>query len=233
MQYAQVPVCVPACVAFVHLSSGPRHSMPCGCGASLSNQPFGSGPQWRQHCPMLPLPTPGCGSLSSAIAKQPWRVTLTRSTVWQSPRGTLLCQGPRTTRSGEKCHGRRPVCMHSSSCLAWPSVCPACELCASPPLDVCPSCDVPCFARRVWDLKSQACRAILSGHKKTIRSLAIGPDGRTLISGSQDNTIRWACYAYAHGEPCTRLALPGSSTASLHQGTYLVDPHLFSAGCGT
>ncbi len=42
----------------------------------------------------------------------------------------------------------------------------------------------------VWDAKTGAVRATLSGHKDEVRSLALTPDGGTLLSASKDKTVR-------------------------------------------
>jgi WD40 repeat protein len=42
----------------------------------------------------------------------------------------------------------------------------------------------------VWDAKTGAVRATLSGHQDEVRSLALTPDGRTLLTASKDKTVR-------------------------------------------
>ena len=42
----------------------------------------------------------------------------------------------------------------------------------------------------VWDLASGECKSTLSGHTGYVRSVAISPDGQTIVSSSDDNTIR-------------------------------------------
>ena len=45
----------------------------------------------------------------------------------------------------------------------------------------------------LWDLKSMQRRATLTGHHGQINCLAISPDGKTLVSGGTDGTVRiWA-----------------------------------------
>ena len=42
----------------------------------------------------------------------------------------------------------------------------------------------------VWDLASGECRRTLEGHTDLVRSVAISPDGMTIVSGSDDETLR-------------------------------------------
>ena len=43
---------------------------------------------------------------------------------------------------------------------------------------------------RVWDLDTGVGRATLEGHASWVRSVAISQDGKTLVSGSGDRTVR-------------------------------------------
>jgi WD40 repeat protein len=43
---------------------------------------------------------------------------------------------------------------------------------------------------RVWDLASGQLKATLEGHTDPLTSVAISPDGATLVSASDDQTIR-------------------------------------------
>ena len=43
----------------------------------------------------------------------------------------------------------------------------------------------------MWDLESGECTKTLEGHTDFVRSVAISPDGKTAVSGSDDNTVRW------------------------------------------
>ena len=42
----------------------------------------------------------------------------------------------------------------------------------------------------VWDLASGEVRSTLQGHSGSVYSVAISPDGKTIVSGSYDNTVR-------------------------------------------
>jgi WD40 repeat protein len=43
---------------------------------------------------------------------------------------------------------------------------------------------------RVWDLETGQCLAPLEGHTDTVWGVAVTPDGRRVISGSDDKTVR-------------------------------------------
>jgi len=43
---------------------------------------------------------------------------------------------------------------------------------------------------RLWDAASGDEPRVLAGHEDVVRSVAFGPDGRTIASGSQDGTVR-------------------------------------------
>jgi hypothetical protein len=43
---------------------------------------------------------------------------------------------------------------------------------------------------KLWDVKTGACRATLSGHAGPVTSLGVTPDGRFIVSGSGDSTVR-------------------------------------------
>ena len=47
-----------------------------------------------------------------------------------------------------------------------------------------------CYCCRVWDMESGQLRSTLEGHTEEVTSMALSPDGRTLVSGSLDKTIR-------------------------------------------
>jgi WD40 repeat protein len=43
---------------------------------------------------------------------------------------------------------------------------------------------------RVWDVLTGQQQHIMSGHKRTVLSVAFSPDGRSVVSGSRDHTVR-------------------------------------------
>lgn len=45
-------------------------------------------------------------------------------------------------------------------------------------------------AIKIWDLETGALRNTLEGHADMVWSVAISPDGQTLVSGSRDNAIK-------------------------------------------
>ncbi len=45
---------------------------------------------------------------------------------------------------------------------------------------------------RVWDLESGVCVKMLKGHVYEVSSLAVCLDGKTVVSGSDDNSVRCA-----------------------------------------
>ena len=48
----------------------------------------------------------------------------------------------------------------------------------------------PSHTTSVWDLSSGACKSTLNGHTESVTSVAISPDGKSIVSGSYDSTIR-------------------------------------------
>jgi len=42
----------------------------------------------------------------------------------------------------------------------------------------------------LWNLDTGKQIRTLLGHSETVTSLALSPDGKTLVSGSEDNTIK-------------------------------------------
>ena len=44
--------------------------------------------------------------------------------------------------------------------------------------------------RSVWDLVSGEVRSTLQGHTARVLSVAISPDSKTIVSGSDDSTVR-------------------------------------------
>ena len=49
--------------------------------------------------------------------------------------------------------------------------------------------DLPTRAS-VWDLASGECKSTLEGHTRDVNTVAISPDGKTIVSGSDDQTLR-------------------------------------------
>jgi WD40 repeat protein len=45
-------------------------------------------------------------------------------------------------------------------------------------------------ACRLWDLGSGQLKVTLEGHTGDVLSVAISPDGKSLVSGSEDKTVR-------------------------------------------
>jgi len=43
---------------------------------------------------------------------------------------------------------------------------------------------------RVWDAASGDCLRVLDGHEDSVESVAISPDGKRIVSGSFDNSVR-------------------------------------------
>ncbi|MFQ6018819.1 MAG: c-type cytochrome, partial [Kiloniellaceae bacterium] len=43
---------------------------------------------------------------------------------------------------------------------------------------------------RLWDLRAQAPRAVLNGHRDNVNAVAFSPDGQRLLSGSYDATLK-------------------------------------------
>ena len=45
------------------------------------------------------------------------------------------------------------------------------------------------FVCRVWDMYGQ-CMNTLKGHTGSVKTVAISPDGNTIVSGSSDKSVR-------------------------------------------
>ena len=43
---------------------------------------------------------------------------------------------------------------------------------------------------RIWDVETGKEKTKLAGHSDYVRSVALKPDGKTIVSGSDDKTIR-------------------------------------------
>ena len=56
-----------------------------------------------------------------------------------------------------------------------------------------------CPLSRVWDLASGELRSTLEGHTERVTSVAISHDDTTLVSGSNDKTVRWVQQVRAQG----------------------------------
>jgi WD40 repeat protein len=59
---------------------------------------------------------------------------------------------------------------------------------------------------RVWDAHTLRERAVLRGHKHVVLSVAVSRDGRHVLSGSWDKTVRW--WHAQTGEPRRRFDVP-------------------------
>ena len=46
------------------------------------------------------------------------------------------------------------------------------------------------FSCRIWDADAGKVKAELKGHTESVTSVAINTDGKTIVSGSLDKTIR-------------------------------------------
>ena len=44
---------------------------------------------------------------------------------------------------------------------------------------------------KIWELATGKCVATLEGHSGGVRSVAMFPDGRRVVSGSTDNTLKY------------------------------------------
>ena len=44
---------------------------------------------------------------------------------------------------------------------------------------------------KVWEVATGKCVATLEGHSGGVRSVAMFPDGRRVVSGSTDNTLKY------------------------------------------
>ena len=42
----------------------------------------------------------------------------------------------------------------------------------------------------MWELATGECKSSLKGHTDKVMSVAISPDGKTIVSGSCDETVR-------------------------------------------
>lgn len=81
---------------------------------------------------------------------------------------------------------------------------------------------------RLWDLDSGQCLRVLEGHTNPVTAVALTPDGRRTVSGSEDRTLRlWdlnsgQCLRVLHTDsvrtvaltPDGRLAVSGSQVTN-------------------
>ena len=48
----------------------------------------------------------------------------------------------------------------------------------------------PSHTTSVWDLTTGECKSTLGGHTRPVNTVAISPDGKSIVSGSNDATVR-------------------------------------------
>jgi WD40 repeat protein len=77
---------------------------------------------------------------------------------------------------------------------------------------------------RVWDVESGQALATLAGHRSTVNTVAVLPDGR-VVSGSNDNTLR--VWDVDRGE--ARVTVYGDAS---FRSVAIVSQHLIVAGDG-
>lgn len=88
---------------------------------------------------------------------------------------------------------------------------------------------------KVWDVRQRKVIYSLIGHQDTITSLAVSPDGMTLLSNSMDNTVKlWNIQPFA---PTNRLlrsleGAPHSFEKNLHRASWSADGQRIGAGSG-
>lgn len=88
---------------------------------------------------------------------------------------------------------------------------------------------------KVWDVRQRKVIYSLIGHQDTITSLAVSPDGSTLLSNSMDNTVKlWNIQPFA---PTNRLissleGAPHSFEKNLHRASWSADGQRIGAGSG-
>ena len=44
---------------------------------------------------------------------------------------------------------------------------------------------------RVWEVETGTCQQVLTGHSHYVSAVCISRDGRFIVSGSWDRTVRW------------------------------------------
>ncbi|GFH17744.1 Vegetative incompatibility protein vegetative incompatibility protein HET-E-1 [Haematococcus lacustris] len=75
----------------------------------------------------------------------------------------------------------------------------------------------------VWDMAAGSCTHTLEGHTGIVTRVTLSPDGKVLVSGSYDKTIRWVythqCTPYVHPIPnLWHWTPPPSAFTSLDDG---------------
>jgi WD40 repeat protein len=81
---------------------------------------------------------------------------------------------------------------------------------------------------RLWNTKMHTLRGTLTGHELSVICCAFSPDGRTLVTGSDDRTIR--LWHVATGQPL--LTLEGHTGQVRYVAFYPDGRRLLSAGTG-
>src|SRR5208282_3948707 len=135
--------------------------------------------------PALGTTRPVCGTWPAARSCAAWKGIRTRS--GPSPLRRTAAASPPAQRTTRSVCGTWPA---ARSCAAWKGI--RVPYLLSPlPRTAAASPRAPGTRRSVWwDLVSGKELRRLEGHTETISSVAFAPDGRTLASGSGDNTIR-------------------------------------------
>jgi WD40 repeat protein len=77
---------------------------------------------------------------------------------------------------------------------------------------------------KVWDAASGRLLRSLDGHTDRVRAVALSPDGRTIVSGSWDHTIR--AWNLTSGESCVLFW----NDAAIHSLALSGDGQLLACG---
>jgi len=78
---------------------------------------------------------------------------------------------------------------------------------------------------RVWDVDTGKQRGTLEGHKGTVWSLALSPDGKVLATGAEDTVRLWDL------ETLKCLAVLEGHTGQIHKLAFNADGHVLASGC--